>query len=207
MAESEMTGSSSRTDRRREATRRSLVVTARALLRRPDYATVPISEIARAADVGLGSFYNHFSSRGELFAAAIADVLSSTGVELARSTAQITDAPHAAAVALRAIVDLVETNHEAAVILAVNGLRVLDVDRAIDPLAREIVCRGQASGQFVDVDQELLLAMIAGSIVGALHTWHVSPHTLPASWQEDLVERLLVTLGLPLSEAGSLARL
>ena len=31
---------------------------------------VPVLEITQAADVGMGSFYNHFDSKEELFAAA-----------------------------------------------------------------------------------------------------------------------------------------
>ena len=38
---------------------------------------VPIVEITQAADVGMGSFYNHFSTKEELFEAAVMDVLDS----------------------------------------------------------------------------------------------------------------------------------
>ena len=40
---------------------------------------VPILEITQSADVGLGSFYNHFESRDALFAAAIDDALETLG--------------------------------------------------------------------------------------------------------------------------------
>ncbi len=36
---------------------------------------MPVLEITQAADVGMGSFYNHFESKEELFEAAITDVL------------------------------------------------------------------------------------------------------------------------------------
>jgi len=35
---------------------------------------VPVLEITQAADVGMGSFYNHFDSKEQLFEAAVGDV-------------------------------------------------------------------------------------------------------------------------------------
>ena len=47
---------------------------------------VPVLEITQAADVGMGSFYNHFDSKEELFEAAVADVLDNHGALLDQLT-------------------------------------------------------------------------------------------------------------------------
>ena len=48
---------------------------------------MPVLEITQAADVGMGSFYNHFDSKEELFEAAVADVLDAHGALLDQLTA------------------------------------------------------------------------------------------------------------------------
>ena len=47
---------------------------------------VPVLEITQAADVGMGSFYNHFESKEQLFDAAVADVLDAHGALLDQLT-------------------------------------------------------------------------------------------------------------------------
>ena len=72
---------STRFDRRRAQTRASLIAAAQAFLAegRP---SVPINEVTDRADVGIGSFYNHFASKDDLFEAAVTDALERYGVLL-----------------------------------------------------------------------------------------------------------------------------
>ena len=49
------------------------------LHRRRAEPNVPILEITQAADVGMGSFYNHFDSKEQLFDAAVEDALDAHG--------------------------------------------------------------------------------------------------------------------------------
>jgi AcrR family transcriptional regulator len=44
-----------------------------------DPAEVSIQEITEAADVGFGSFYNHFGSKADLFDAALAEAMEELG--------------------------------------------------------------------------------------------------------------------------------
>ena len=43
---------------------------------------VPVLDITQAADVGMGSFYNHFDSKEQLFQAAVTDVFDAYGAVL-----------------------------------------------------------------------------------------------------------------------------
>ena len=45
---------------------------------------VPIGEITEAADVAIGSFYNHFASQEALFEAVVSDTLEAHGRRLMR---------------------------------------------------------------------------------------------------------------------------
>lgn len=64
-----------RVERRKAQTHKKLVDAARAMLANDTAAQASIQEITETADVGFGSFYNHFSSKAELFEAAVTDVL------------------------------------------------------------------------------------------------------------------------------------
>ncbi len=53
--------------------------------------TAPILEITQAADVGMGSFYNHFQTKEELFHAAVEEALDRHGAVLDELTADLDD--------------------------------------------------------------------------------------------------------------------
>src|SRR5947209_19049248 len=78
----------SRLERRKQRTRAALVKAAQRLLAEGK-TNVPVLEITQAADVGMGSFYNHFDSKEQLFEAAVADVLDAHGAMLDLLTASI----------------------------------------------------------------------------------------------------------------------
>src|ERR1700743_1156117 len=80
----------SRLERRKQRTRTALVKAAQRLIAEGKI-NVPVLEITKAADVGMGSFYNHFDSKEQLFEAAVADVLDAHGALLDRLTAAIDD--------------------------------------------------------------------------------------------------------------------
>ncbi len=60
----------SRYTRRRQQTRDALLGAARALIAEGRASEASIQEITDRADVGFGSFYNHFDTKAELFAVA-----------------------------------------------------------------------------------------------------------------------------------------
>ena len=63
-----------RLDRRKARTRAALIRAAQTLIAE-GRTNVPILEITQAADVGLGSFYNHFETKEQLFEAAVEAVM------------------------------------------------------------------------------------------------------------------------------------
>ncbi|WP_153505233.1 TetR/AcrR family transcriptional regulator [Cumulibacter manganitolerans] len=195
-----------RSDRRRARTRQKLIDAARGFLRSPDYGERSIAEITEAADVGLGSFYNHFSGKEELFAAAVHEVLDEHGVLLdATAPSADPDPAERVAVAIRSTARLVITNVEMAHILAAQGMAILDSDTGLMPRARRVLGAGIASGRFTSADPELLLTAIVGALMAALHQWVRTPSRVDESWCDELAERLLVLCGVPAGEAAALA--
>src|SRR4029079_10034250 len=78
----DMTETVNRLHSRKARTRAALVAAARELLASRDPAEVSIQEITDTADVGFGSFSNHFASKQDLFDAAVGEVLEEHGAML-----------------------------------------------------------------------------------------------------------------------------
>lgn len=68
-----------RFERRRAETRQALIRAARQILAETGDTSASIQAIAERADVGFGSFYNHFESKTKLFDAAVTDALDEFG--------------------------------------------------------------------------------------------------------------------------------
>ena len=69
----------SRLDRRKARTRQALIDAALRLIGEGRGDRASIQEITEAADIGAGSFYNHFDSKEQLFATASAEVRAGPG--------------------------------------------------------------------------------------------------------------------------------
>src|SRR6516225_12452714 len=89
----------SRLDRRKARTRQALIDAAVRLIAEGRADRASIQEITEAADIGFGSFYNHFDSKDELFATASADVLERWGQMIDRACADVADPAEVFAVA------------------------------------------------------------------------------------------------------------
>lgn len=76
-----MTETPNRLERRKARTRGALIAAAQGFIARGEL-NAPIAEITQAADVGMGSFYNHFESREQLFQAAVDGALELLGIYL-----------------------------------------------------------------------------------------------------------------------------
>ena len=88
-----------------------------------------INDITEAADVGFGSFYNHFSSKEEILAAAIDEVLERIGSQIDGTVATIPDPLEALAAAIRLFISGVIANPQWAKFL-VRVSAVPDLNKA-----------------------------------------------------------------------------
>src|SRR5579872_156997 len=87
--------------RRRRQTRTRLIRAAAALFARRGIDNTRINEITDEADVGFGSFYNHFKSKGQIVEAVLAETLGAHGEAVAELTRGLEDPAEVVAVALR----------------------------------------------------------------------------------------------------------
>src|SRR6187551_1333611 len=113
-----------RLERRKMRTRAALIRAAQTFVG-AGQLNVPVLEITQAADVGMGSFYNHFDSKEELFEAAVADVLDNHGALLDQLTESIDDPAETFACSFRLTGRLFRRRPQESQILLVSGLNLM----------------------------------------------------------------------------------
>ncbi len=90
--------------RRREQTRAKLVEAARTLFAGRGVDNTRINEITDEADVGFGSFYNHFDSKEAIVEAVLAETVAAQGEAIEAVTSQLEDPAEVIAAAHREFV-------------------------------------------------------------------------------------------------------
>ena len=154
-----------RLERRKQRTRAALIKAAQSFIA-AGKVNVPVLEITQAADVGMGSFYNHFESKEQLFDAAVADVLDTHGAMLDQLTASIDDPAETFACSYRLTGRLFRRRPQESQILLANGMTLLAAERGLAPRARRDIEAATRAGRFSVEDPELALAVAGGALLG-----------------------------------------
>jgi len=121
-----------RLERRKQRTRAALIKSAQSFIA-AGKLNVPVLEITQAADVGMGSFYNHFESKEQLFDAAVAEVLDAHGALLDQLTASIDDPAETFACSYRLTGRLFRRRPQESQILLANGMKLLASEKGLAP--------------------------------------------------------------------------
>ena len=194
-----------RLERRKWRTRAALVKAAQRLIAEGK-VNVPVLEITQAADVGMGSFYNHFDSKEQLFEAAVADVLDAYGSMLDRLTESIEDPAETFATSFRLTGRLFRRRPQESRILLANGLELLSSQRGLAPRALRDIRAGVAAGRFDVEDPELALAMAGGALLGLGALLRDDPDRDDARAADLVTENVLRLFGLSAADARAICR-
>jgi len=194
-----------RLDRRKARTRRALLDAARALMAERSTSDVSIQEITDRADVGFGSFYNHFTSKSELFEVAVADVLEEHGNLLDQVTAGIDDPAEVFAVGVRATARLAEEQPVIAQVLVNAGLDYVIAEDGLAPRAMRDVERAVQHGRFAVTTPFLAVVSTTGCLMAYLHVRLHAPHLIRPDAADELAEEVLRMLGLDPRSAHDVA--
>lgn len=193
-------GTPTRLDRRKAKTRAALVAAASGFLAQ-NTTNVSIQEITEAADVGFGTFYNHFASKDELFAEAITAVLDEWGVLIDLAVAGLDDPAEIFARSFRISGRAQRTMPEAVRVILNTGTSVLVTDRGIRPRAVTDLTRGVESGRFTMPDAATAVMLAGGVLLGLLQLLESDPEADADAVSDLFAERLLVMLGIDPGEA------
>ncbi|MFJ9867944.1 TetR/AcrR family transcriptional regulator [Streptomyces sp. NPDC101165] len=195
-----------RVDRRKARTRTALVCAAQRLLaeRRTD---VPILEITELADIGVGSFYNHFDSKEDLFRVAVEEALEWWGSVMDRLTADVDDPAVAFAQSFRMTGRLHRRHPELSRILLHHGLELAQSERGLAPRAFHDIRAAVDAGRFEVEDLDLALAVTAGAALALGALLHSQPDRDDATSADLVVRGLLRQFGIPADEAERICSL
>ena len=197
----------SRLDRRKARTRQALIDAAARLIAEGPGEGASIQEITDKADIGFGSFYNHFTSKEQLFQIASAEVLERWGQMIDHACSGITDPAEVFAVSFRISGRLGWTHPDVARFLTGSGLDLLDAPHGLAPRALRDIKAGQAAGCFTIPDAEVGLSAVAGALLGLLRQHQQHPGRLDEGAVDQFAEAVLRLLGVSAPEAARLAAL
>ena len=197
----------SRLDRRKARTRQALIDAAVRLIAEGRGDRASIAEITEEADIGFGSFYNHFDGKEQLFQTASEEVLERWGQMIDRATAGVADPAELFAVGLRVSGRLGWTHPDIAGFLTGAGLDALDIPVGLGPRALRDIEAGQAAGRFTVPDAGIALSAAAGGLLGLLRMCQRHPERVDETAVDQLAEAELRLLGVPAGEAARLVAL
>lgn len=201
-----MTAAPNRLDKRKARTRAALIAAARELLASNDPTDVNIQDITDTADVGFGSFYNHFTTKAELFDAALAEVAEEHGQLFDTITADLEDPAEVFAASLRMTARLPKSHPQLAKIIERVGMTYMTAPNGLAPRALRDLKRAKDAGRMSFGDPVIALACTAGALLAVLHLSTVDSRPSQVDRNADeLARNLLRMFGLPDAEADEIA--
>jgi AcrR family transcriptional regulator len=189
-----------RVDRRRARTRGALVAAAQQFLAE-DRTNVSVLEITEAADVGLGSFYNHFESKEALFETAVNELLEQHGDLMDRVTEGVEDPAEVFARAFRLTGRLHRDIPGVSQVFLHNAMALITSDRGLAPRALRDIKAARKAGRFTVRDPELALAAAGGAILALGQLLHSQPRRDAGKAADQLTADLLSMFGIDPDEA------
>ncbi|MCV7078558.1 TetR/AcrR family transcriptional regulator [Mycobacterium szulgai] len=186
---------------RKQRTRAALIAAAQGFIAAGKF-NVPIQDISEAADVGVGSFYNHFETKEELFEAAINEVLDAHGALLDALTASIDDPAETLAFSFR-LTGRMFRQPESRIVLN-HGLALITANRGLGPRAKRDIAAAAAAGRLTVTDPQLAMALAAGMILALGELLHAEPERDAAQATDEVAEDMLKMFGMAADEAHRL---
>lgn len=205
--------------RRKRETRTRLLVAAFGLVAEKGVESVTINEITEAADVGFGSFYNHFQSKEGIFAALVEWLFEEFADTLDRLASGLSDPAEVIAVSVRHTLMRARREPVWGQLLIQEGFSTRALSRGLGQRLLRDTERGISERRFFVADQFMCLISVIGTVLAAiaaeLHFAASSRRTVRArkvlrSKEEKFADStaavVLQAFGLERAEAERIAR-
>ncbi|EHN12911.1 Transcriptional regulator TetR family [Patulibacter medicamentivorans] len=190
--------------RRREATRAKLVAATRTLIARQGADSTRIQEITDEADVGFGSFYNHFESKDAIVEAVLAETIAAQAAAIDALTAAIDDPAEVVAAAHRSFVRRARSDPDWGWLLLRLDMSHGVLRASLGPYAQSDLRVGVASGRLQVPDETIALYAMGGALLAVMRL--VLDGAAPPDADVHHAEGVLRLLGLDRDEAHEVAR-
>jgi len=190
--------------RSRARTRTRLVEAARRVIARKGVDATTIAEITDEADVGFGSFYNHFASKEAIVEAVIEAAVEAHGSALDRLTAPMPDPAEVMATSIRHTVRMVERDPIWGWFVVRTAFGHESLRGALGRRANRDLEAGRHAGRFRVDEPRVALIVLGGAVVAFMRARLEG--VVAAGDDAVLAEQILVLFGVPAGEAHEIAR-
>lgn len=177
---------------------------AKALFARQGVDNTRINEITEEADVGFGSFYNHFDSKEAIVEAVLTEAVSTQGAAIDAVTARLDDPAEVIAAAHRHFVRLARSDPDWAWLLVRLDVSHDVLLAGLGPFARRDLRRGLKSGRLQVANEQVALLASGGALLAVMRA--VLDGRAPKDADVHHAEGMLRLFGLPPDKAADLAR-
>jgi AcrR family transcriptional regulator len=205
--------------RRKRRTRDKLLRAAMALIAEKGVGGVAINEITEAADVGFGSFYNHFESKEALHDTLLEEVLEAFGEALQQLVESLDDPAEVLSSSIRCTMRQAREQPAWGQFLVSTGFSGSLFSAGLGRHLQRDLREGVRRGRFRIEDPFMALVMTGGTVIAAIGT-DIAAARPGSAMRRDaralgldlsgLAERtsraVLCSLGIPGSEADEIAR-
>ena len=196
----------SRLERRRARTREALLTAAQHLLSSRGAEAINVDEIADAADVSKGTFYNYFVDKESLIREVEGAVRAEIEQLIARGNAGVTDPAQRVAGAFASLLSWSQTDPIKARMLVRSTPHLTDPSAAMNVGVRRDLHAGTAAGEFTRISDEAGIVLVLGVMsAGVNSAMDIADKQRVRDLGEDLAEALLVALGVPRKKAAAVA--
>lgn len=194
----------SRQQRRKQRTRAALISAAQSFIA-VGHIDVPVLEITRAADVGMGSFYNHFDTKEQLYQIALQDIFDRRGAVL-DVLPKAQDPAETFARRFRLNGRMFRRRPHESRVLRTVGLGPVLSDRGLAPRALRDIRAAQRAARFHIEDPELALTLAAGALLGLNQLLHEQPERDDSNATDSFAADILRAFGLTADDAREVCR-
>ncbi len=195
--------SQDRQSRRKRETRAKLLGAAERVMAQKGIEATTIQEITDAADVGFGSFYNHFESKEAIVEAIMREWIEPLAIGLDRLALEIDDPAEVVSAGIRHTVRKGANDEVWGRFLFFSGMDVPYAQFVLLQRLNRDVKAGIKAGRFEVPDLECAVTMIAGALLAVMRA--MRGKEIGADGPERAATIALSILGLPPKEARKVA--
>ena len=205
MSEAVAAAARKRGERRKAQTRAALIRAAQQLLAE-NRTDIPILEITELADVGMGSFYNHFETKEALFRAAVDAALELQGAVLDAWGEDLDDPAEVFARSYRLTGRLHRLHPQLSRVLLSRGTALITSEQGLAPRALRDIRRGCETGRFTARDPYAAFLIAGGAALALGQAIHDHPDRDDAVLTDEVTDGVLRMLGLSAEDASAVCR-
>jgi AcrR family transcriptional regulator len=193
----------SRVARKRERAHGRLLAAAVELIAEKGIDGLRVREITERADVGFGTFYNHFFSKQELVEAVVGNLVNVIIERTLLADTDQEDPAETAAIAHRSFVAVAYEDPQLARVIVNLDRAEAVLETAAAPFLLPVLERGIETGRFCDGEVDVMVSFIVGATIAVMRG--ILEGRLGPGADEASARTLLRACGLADAEAARLA--